>query len=257
MTADRVLDESGFVREGEHVLIVLPAYDAILPLRVKSIVNKEAKWFNYGPVPYTFTGYPEGVMKARSATDGFKFKDVTGRLVGEEAGDMFYHKKPEKLIHAYIDITPHLFRIYQEVPTGAKQIIYLDAVTFTTGVDDVTAVFGYTVGVKEQFFLPNFHIDWFVHNATNMHLRTNVMMKYAEYNVEMPTDADLIFNLMMRKIPAYWWTLPVTTRRVELDRMFEEVYKFPRGVFGLPFYRSYERDRALREIPEKIRGAVI
>lgn len=254
---NRVLDKDGFIKEGEHVLVVFPAYNTILPLRVKSIDNKHAKWFNYGPIPYTFTDYAEGIMKARSATTGFKFKDITGRLTGERAGDMFYHKKPDVLIHAQIDMIPHLFRIYQEIPTGAKQITYLRAVTFTTGIDEATASFGYFVGAKEQLFLPNFHIDWFVHNATNMHLRTHVMMKYAEYTVELPTDVDLIFNMMMRKIPAYWYTLPVTTTRVELDRMFEEVYKFPAEKRGIPFYRSYERERAIREIPEIIRGVSI
>lgn len=254
---NRVLDEDGFIKEGEHILVIFPAYNSILPLRVKSIDNKHTKWFNYGPVPYTFNGYSEGIMKNRSATPGFKFTDITGMLTGEEAGDMFYHKKAEMLLHAQIDIKPHLFRIFQEIPVGSKQVTYIRAVTFTTGVGEATANFGYFVGVKEQIFLPNFHIDWFVHNATNMDLRTNVMMKYAEYTVELPKDADLIFNMMMRKIPAYWYTLPVTTTRTDLDRMFEEVYKFSAEKHGIPFYRSYEREKALREIPEIIRGAAI
>lgn len=246
----RVLDEDGFIKEGECALIVLPAYNSVLPLRVKSIANKGAKWFNYGPVPYN-----EGVMKNRSVTSGFKFKDITGILVGEQAGDMFYHKKEDTLIHAFIDISPHLFRIFQEIPTGAKQITYIKAVTFTTRIDEKTANFGYSVGVKEQFFLPNFHIDWFVHNATNMDLRTNVMMKYAEYNVEIPTDPELIFNTMMRKIPAYWYTLPVSTERVEITRMFGQIYKLKKN--GIPFYKSYEKSRALTEIPSIIAEASI
>jgi len=212
------LDEHGFIKEGEHVLIVLPAYDTILPLRVKAIKNKEANWWNYGPVPYTFSGYNEGEIKARSATSGFKFKDRTGRLTGEQAGDMFYHKKAEKLIHAYIDIKPHLFRIYREIPTGVKQVVYLDAVT---------------------------------------DLKTNVMIKYAEYEVEIPRDAETIFNLMMRKVPAHWYTLPVTSKHSNIDRMFTEIYGFKEGRYGIPFYRSYEREKALSEIPEILSGVKI
>ena len=257
MTEGRVLDEHGFVKEGEHVLIVLPAYNTILPLRIKAIKNKEAEWWNYGPVPYTFSGYNEGEIKARSATSGFKFKDRTGRLTGEQAGDMFYHKKAEKLIHAYIDIRPHLFRIYREIPTGVKQVVYLDAVTFTTDVGDATADFGYTTGVVEQFFLPNFHIDWYVANWTNMDLKTNVMIKYAEYEVEIPRDAETIFSLMMRKVPAHWYTLPVTSKHSTIDRMFTEIYGFAEGRYGIPFYRSYEREKAISEIPEILKGVAI
>jgi hypothetical protein len=253
----RVLDSDGFVKEGEHVLIVFPLYDSVLPLRVKSIANKHAKWFNYGPVPCTFAGYPKGVIPGKSVTEGFRFVDITGRLTGEQAGDMFYHTKPHKLIHAYIDIRPHLFRIYQEIPTGAKQMVYMEAVTHTTEVDAPTSDFGYTTGVKEQFFLPDFHIDWFLYNGTNMALRTNVMIKYAEYNVEIPRDTSLIFDMMMRRVPAYWWTLPITTDRAEFRRMFEERYRFPRGQCGVPFYRAYERDRALREISALLAGVSI
>jgi len=256
--ADRVLDENGFVREGEHVLIVFPAYNSVLPLRVKAVVNKNANWWNYGPLPYTFSDIGvEGVVKARSCTDGFRFKDRTGRLTGEQAGDMFYHNKPSKLIHAYVDIKPHLFRIYHEIPSGVKQYTYMEAVTFTTSVDEYTSDFGYTTGVVEMFFLPGFHIDWFVANWTNMNLRTNVMIKFAEYEVELPTDPKLIFNLMMRRVPSYWWTLPVTSSRVEFDRMFSDIYKFPAEVKGIPLYRSYEEEKALREIPDLIKEVVI
>jgi len=251
--SERVLDAKGFIKEGEHVVIVLPAYDAVLPLRVRSIANKDAEWFNYGPVPYTFTGYPEGVVPSRSTSEGFKFKDRTGRLVAEQATDMFYHKKPGILIHAYIDIRPRLFRIYRDIPTGTKQIRYLETVTFSTGVDEATSIFGYSVGVVEHFFLPNFHVDWYIQNPTNMTLRTNVMMKYAEYKVELPKDPMFIFDLIMRKYPAYWYTLPIQTKFDEMDRLFSEIYKFR----PIPFYRPYEREKAIKEIPNLIREAVI
>jgi len=244
-----VLDKHGFVKEGEHVIMLFPPYDSFIPFRVKSIANKEAEYLNYGPVPYTFTGYPEGVIPGRNVTEGFTFKDITKRLPPELAPDMFYHDKAYKLIHAYINITPHLFRIFREIPVGVKQIVYMELVGFDVAIDSLVALFGYKVGIVEQFFLPDFHINWFIHNATNMDLRTNVMIKYAEYNVEIPRDANLIFNLLMRKIPAYWYTLPITSPRIEFERMFEVRYGFPREVRGFPFYKAYEREKALREIP--------
>jgi hypothetical protein len=250
---DRILDEKGFVREGEHIIIPIPAYNAVLPFRVRSIANKGTEFFNYGPVPYTFSGYPEGVITARSTTPGFKWKDRTGRLVAEQAADMFYFTVPNKLIHAYIDIRPHLFRIYREIPTGTKQTRYLDAVTFTTEVDETASIFGYTVGVVEHIFLPNFHVDWFVHNATNMDLRTSVMIKYAEYEVELVKDPALIFSMLMRQVPAYWWTLPAVTRFNEMDRLLSEIYK----ITPIPHYRQGEKEKALREIPDLIKGATI
>jgi len=251
--SERVLDSKGFVKEGEHITIVLPAYDAVLPLRIRWIANKETEWFNYGVVANTFSGYPEGVMRGRNTTLGFKLKDRTGRLVAEMATNMFYHKKPEKLIHTYIDIRPHMFRIFREIPTGIRQIRYLDTVTFSTGVDETTAIFGYAVGIVEHIFLPNFHVDWFVYNGTNMDLRTNVMMKYAEYEVELVKEPTLIFDILMRKYPAYWWTLPIQTRFDEMDRLFSEIYK----IKMIPHYRPNERERCLREVPELIREAVI
>ena len=251
--SERVIDQHGFLREGEHIVVVLPAYNAAIPFRVRSVDNKDTHWINYGPVPYTFTGYSKGVIPGRNATPGFKFSDITGMLTGEQATDMFYHKKEDILIHAYVDIRPHLFRIYREIPTGTKQTRYLRTVTFTTTVGQNTSLFGYTVGVVEQFFFPNFHIDWFVHNATNMDLRTNVMIKYAEYTVEIPRDPEFIFNLMLRKYPAYWYTLPIQTKFTEMDRLFSEIYKMKM----IPLYKTYERERALSEIPEMIKEAVI
>jgi hypothetical protein len=253
----RVLDSDGFLKEGEHILVVWPIYDTILPLRVKSIANKHAKFFNYGPVPFTFSGYPKGVIPGKSVAGPFRFIDITGRLTGEYAGDMFYHNKAYKLIHAYVDIRPHLFRIYQEIPSGAKQYIYMEAVTHTTDVDVATSDFGYFTGVKEMLFFPDFHIDWYLYNGTNLPLRTYVSIKYAEYNVEIPRDPALVFDMMMRRYPAYWYTMPITTDRKEFRRMFTERYGFPEDRPGIPFYRAYEKPVALREIPEILKGVKI
>ncbi|MFQ6075626.1 MAG: hypothetical protein ACE5Z5_05780 [Candidatus Bathyarchaeia archaeon] len=249
-----VLDEKGFVLEGEHILISIPAYDAVLPLRVKARVNKGAETLNYGPFPYTFPGYPEGVVRGGNVTEAVTFKDITGRYPPERAADMFLYKEPSILLHAYVDIKPYLFRIFQWIPTGTKQIRFLRLVPFEAGSDVIPSTdFGYWVGVKEQVFLPNFHINWQLANRTNMDLRTHVGIRYAEYEVEIPRDPPTIFNLIQRRVPAYWFTLAAITKFVEGDAMFREIYK----VEPIPFYRSYEEERALREIPELIGEAVI
>jgi len=250
----RLVDELGFVLEGQHFLVHLPAWDAVLPFRIKARVNKGAERLNYGPVPFTFPGYPEGVILEMNTTDPFTFKDITGRYPPERAADMFWFPEPDILLHAYVDIRPHLFRIYQWIPSGVKQIRLIRLVTFEPGSATVPpSDFGYSIGVKEQVFLPNIHIDWQIRNQTNMRLRTNVYIRYAEYKVELVKDPATVFNLIVGKIPAYWQTFVVETRFPEGERLFEQIYK----IKPIPFYREYERERALREIPELVRGATI
>jgi len=251
--SERVVDKQGFVREGESIILYLPAWEGIIPFRVIARMNKDAETLNYGPFPYTHAGYPTGVVPGGVTTAPTKFKDITGAYPPERAVDMFFYKEPSMLIHAFVDIRPHLFRIYQWIPTGAKQIRLFRIVTWEPTLAVPTNIFAYSVGVKEQFFLPNFHIDWQLLNGTNMDLRTYTVFKYAEYEVEILKDPATIFNMIQRKVPAYWYTFPVMQKFDEGERMLKEVYK----ITPIPLYKSHELDRAVREIPTLLREARI
>jgi len=252
----KVLDQLGFVKEGEHLLVLMPAWEAVLPFRIRARVNKGAEVLNYGPFPYTFSGYPEGVVPDFQTTTPVTFKDITGRYPAERAADMFYLavKDRDTLVHAYVDIRPRgLFRIYQWIPSGAKQIRLLKMVTFEEGPTPPPTDFGYSVGVKEQVFLPTFHIDWALANRTNMDLRTYVVIRYAEYRVELVKDPAIIFKLLQREIPAHWFTLVAEHKFAEGEALFEDVYK----IKPIPLYRKHEQERARREIPELVKEAVV
>jgi len=200
---DGILDEKGFVLENQYLVVSFPQWNGILAYKVLARTNKGFEELNYGALPVSFSGHTSGVIPANNRTGSFKISWT--RLPTERATDMFWYDDPSKLLHVKLDIKPFMLRKYLYLTEGIQQVRYLGVVTADPSMGDD---FGYWRGEKELIILPFMHIAFDVYNKTNMDLRTYLRIKYGEYKVEFIKDADLLFNLMTRKIRAYWFTYP-------------------------------------------------
>ena len=208
---NRVLDEKGFVQDGEHLVLYFPAWKGIVPIRVIHRVNKEYERYNYGPAPIQFSGFPAGVMPPAvidptsdvpvvpSVTTPFTFPNPL--LPPEISTDMWYFTESEMLFHVKAYIKPYLLRGRLQVPTGTTHVTFhAGRVTATSPYE-----FGYFRGVKEMIFIPNIHVGWILENKTNMAFLTSVVFEYAEYKIELVKEPEVVFELMTKKLPAYWF----------------------------------------------------
>lgn len=244
---ERILDAKGLVEDNKVISIYIPSVDAILPLRVIYRENRGYEEFNYGPIPVSFSGYEDGVIPAEQETSTIMFRYT--KLPPELAEDMFYYTESGKLIHARIKISPILLRVMTEVPLGSKVYSFQDKVT-----QGLTEDFGWFRGEIEMVFLPKIHVGFRFYNPTNLDLRTNVHITYAEYRVEVVKDVDILYKIVTKQYPAYWISFGGKYRFVQLEDAVR-VYGIPgteQLIPRLPEWTS--KEQALSIIREKVKS---
>jgi hypothetical protein len=91
-----------------------------------------------------------------------------------------------------------------------------------------------------------------VHN-TNVNLYTSVKFTYGEYIIEIPRNSSLIFDIIVKRVPSHWITLPINYTDPSITRALTETYGFE----GFPVYRIDERDKAIREYDSLLGGVKI
>jgi hypothetical protein len=225
--------DMGFVQENEYLSIYIPSQMRTLVFRVKRLGNVGYNTIPYGTLPTrpatSFTSYdgtsvklPEpGVMPARSYTSSgitFPFTDVF------DLNDMFFTPRDyaDRLVHAKFTVEPNVLRLGLEVPRGVKQYKFQrDKVL--AGID---RTFGFKRGFIETAFIPELRYGLQVGNDTNIHFRTNVNIEFAEYVIEIPTDPDLIYNILIGREDSYIIGLPVSTYDSSIANALKQSYGF-------------------------------
>jgi len=245
----RIVDSYGLVLEGEYLTVFIPATSRAFVFRVKSRVNRGYEVIDYGPLPLpagaslpTFDGGSvtvpsDGVIPARAYTEGLSFP-LDGAF---DRNDMWYTPEDyrDRLFHVIQYVTPAFLRVDAQIPTAVTQGRFQrDKVV--TGVDKL---FGFARGFYEIVHLPKVHYGYRYGNETNVDLYTFVKFVYAEYVVETPRNSSLIFDVLTRRLPSKWVTLPVNIMDTTVERAMIDAY----GITGFPLRRLDERDRALRE----------
>lgn len=242
-----------FVKPNELLALYFPAYEGIIVFRVRRHLNPEAYAFLYGPLPISFTGYEEGVIPANQVTEWITFPY---RLLPEEyRSDMFYFVEENKLIHAYITVEPSaILRGYLMIPAGQQQYTFRGIIAANPGTSEIESTdFGFFRGTKEMIFIPRVRIQWAFANRSNLDVRTNVKIKYAEYDVEIINDPNIILDVMWGKISSYQYTWGGITRSGDVERVFRDVW----NTWPARFVPRYiERSEALRMIEESITRGV-
>lgn len=253
---DRVVDELGLVRENEYLVLYIPATTKALVFRVVSRYNKGFEVVDYGPLPLKAgtilptldggtTSVPEdGVLPARSYTPpgGIAFP-CSGAY---DSSDMWYVPEDyrDRAFHVVQRVAPAFLRIGIEVPGGVAQARFQkDRVVLGVEKD-----FGFTRGSVEVVHLPKVRYGYRYANDTNLDVYTYVRFTYGEYVVEVPRDAEAVFNVLHKKVPAHWVTIPVTVYDKSVEGALNDVYGFD----GFKLYPYYEREKALSEYRELI-----
>jgi hypothetical protein len=256
-----VTDELGLCPENSFLTAFIPATSKALVFRVKSRVNRRYEVLSYGPLPLTSgTTLPtyeggsvsvpaDGVIPARAYTkDGLAFSTALDVL---EKSDMWFLSKDdrERLFHVIQYVTPLFLRMDVQVPMGVTQGRFQkDRVS--TGVDKD---FGFSRGVYEIVHLPALRYGYRYGNDTNVNLYTSVKFVYGEYIVEIPRNASLVFDILTRRVPSHWLTLPINYTDPSVERALTDTY----GITGFPVYRVDQRDAALREYDALLREVKI
>jgi hypothetical protein len=235
------------LKPNSYLVLYIPPSNRALVFRVKSV--QPFPQFCYGPIPIksgeTLTSYDggtvtapaDGVIPARSYTSPKTFP-LSGAY---DPSDMWYYpsEESERLYHVFQQVTPGFLRVDVQIPMGSVQTRFQRG-RVITGVD---RDFGFARGGLETFHLPKLHYGFRYGNDTNLNLRTSVEFLYGEYVVETPRDAELIFNILQRKVPAYWYDLPIVSYDPDIKSSLLDSYGFE----GFLLYRLDEKDKALAD----------
>lgn len=258
----KVVDNLGLVEENNFLTVYLPILKKALIFRIVARRNKGFEVLNYGSLPLTkeevLASYvsgtqtvPEdGVFPPMSYTaDGHRFPSPFPNVY--EESDMWFLPKEENttLFHVYQYLTPSWIRIDVQIP------IYINQIRFQGDrvVGGVDKDWGFKRGILEMIHFPGIKIGYRWGNDTNLTVYTNVKFIFAEYVVEIPKDPELIFNILVKKVPSHWVSLPVLSNAEDISRELIDVY----GIDGFPLYPITEKDKAISEYKTILKGVTI
>ena len=251
-----VVDSLGLVHENQLLTVYIPAKAAALVFRVKSRQNRGYEIFDYGPLPLTsgetlptFDGGSvsvpaDGVLPARAyvkAGRGFPLSDAY------DPNDMWYVPSKDyedRIFHVIQYITPSFVRVDVQMPKNVtQQRFQRDRI-----IAGMEKTFGFARGVLETIHVPEIHYGYRWGNDTNIDLKTFVRFVYGEYIIEIPKDPELIFNVLVRKVPSKWITLPINSWDPSIESALNRTY----GIIGFTTYGIHEKQKAISEYTELI-----
>jgi len=260
-----MLDKYGLVREGGLITMYLPATGRAFVFRVTGRANKGGEVLNYGPLPTTtsdtLSTYDggsvspsvDGTLPARAYTDALQFSYSNTSLY--DTSDMWYVPEDyrDRLFHVITMTTPAFLRIGVEAPSGVTQT-YFQKTKMPIGV---ASDWGFSRGRFELLHLPKLRYGYRFGNDTNLEVYTSVTFHYAEYMVEIPSDAKTIFEILTGAIPSHWVTMPIAFYDPTIKSALREVYGFE----GFPVYPKWAKSDAIgiyeqliNNIKEGVRG---
>jgi hypothetical protein len=253
-----VVDRFGLVNENSYLVVYFPATGTAIPFRVLARVNKGFEVFNYGPLPITTTtalsSYDggtvtppaSGVMPARSYTPDLAFPAISGTPLvnARDTSDIWYldENDRDRLFHVKMFVYPPIIRTDIRIPINVTQLRFQKERV----VIGVSTVLGFTRGALEFIRLPYLRYGLRFGNDTNLNLYTFVSFIYAEYVVEVPRDADVIADILLKRVPSYWFTMPISYQDPGISDALRRVYGFT-STWGFKLYRHDQREQALKE----------
>jgi len=251
-----VVDNLGLVPEGCYLTLFFPPTGKALVFRVKSRANAGREVIDYGPLPLksgesipTYEGASttvpaDGVIPARSYTTGKTFP-MPGAY---DETDMWYVPEDyrDRLFHVIQHVTPAFLRVEAQIPLNVSQGRFQKDKVMT-GVD---RDFGFSRGKLEMIHVPKLRYGYRYGNDTNVDLYTFARFVYGEYIVEIPRNPGLIFDILTRRVPSHWVSMPISVMDRSILTALEDAY----GIDGFTVYREDQRAEAMREYESVLRG---
>jgi len=246
----RVLDELGLVREGDYITVFIGPSNRAFVFNVKSRANIGREVFNYGPIPLksgetlpTYDGGSatvpaNGVIPARAYTSSGRSFPLSGAY---DETDMWYVPEDyrDRLFHVIQYVTPAFLRMDVQIPVNVPQGRFQKDKVMTGIERDM----GFTRGRIETVHVPRLHYGYRYGNDVNASFYTFVKFVYGEYVVETPRDAQLIFDILVKRVPSHWVSLPISV----VDRAISSALLETYGIQGFPVYRVDQREEAVSE----------
>lgn len=267
----KVLDQLGLILENSFLTVYIPASQKALVFRVISRQNKGAEEIPYGPLPLpsgtplptydgtTATVPADGVIPSRAFTSkGLRFPIGKGtplplETTAASASDMWHlpaKEFKERIFHILMEVTPKTLRCDLQIPTEVTQQRF-QRTKVTLGIE---YDWGFQRGGLETIQIPGVHYGWRFGNDLNPDFYTYVKFTYGEYIIEIPKDPETIFNILNRRTPAHWVTLPVIG---SYDTTFDRVLTANYGFDGFPLYSFDQKEKAISEYRTLLKEAKI
>jgi len=254
------MDKQQLLTEGGFLTVFIPSTSKCLVFRIKAVANKNFPYYHYGSLPLksgdTVASYDggnisipaDGVLPSRGYTGqgmGFPLQGVY------DNSDMWYVPTDyrTRLYHVFQQLTPGFLRTDVQIPAGVTQTRFQK----TEYILGVNKDFGFARGSLETIHLPGIHYGYRWGNDTNLNLMTAVGFTYGEYIVEIPHDAELIFNILTRKVSSYWISLPIMTYDTVIKTALLDNY----GTEGFLLRPISEKDEAISEYKNILEGVKI
>jgi len=251
-----VTDQFGLVKDNEYLVVFLSPTNRALVFRVRGRSNAGREVFNYGPLPInagtslmtydggSTTAPDNGVLPGR----GYTPTGITFPLTGAyDPTDMWYVPEDyrDRLFHVIQYVTPAWIRVEVQIPINVNQGRFQRDRVYT----GVERDFGFSRGRIETVHIPRVRYGFRYGNDTNVAVYTFVRFVYAEYLVETPRNPELVFNILVKRVPAYWYTMPIASLDPAVRIALNDAY----GYEGFPIYTEADRQKALKEYEEILR----
>lgn len=199
-----------------YLLVEVIGDNGFLPFVVTRVLNDGFRYYHYGPVPVG-----DGTI------DGASIDAATGRIVPRWLGpfkfankllpadmqeDMWYHDRPDKLFHVFVDVRPPWLKLLLRVPSETWAVSFRGLLAPDPAQPYGGVPFGYGVGSLEVVYLAQMTASYVVVNETSFRARTDVSFRYAEYEVRPVTDSEKIYRMLVGDLPGlYKYTLGGTS----------------------------------------------
>jgi len=254
------MDKQHLVTEGSYLVCFIPPTGKALVFRVKAVANRAYPDFAYGALPLSsgdsLSSYDggsvsvpaDGVIPARGYTREGKAFPLSG--VYDES-DMWFVPKDynTRLFHVFQEVTPAFLRTDIQIPKDVNQTRFQRGERMV----GLQANFGFARGMLEVIHFPAIRYGYRWGNDSNLDLYTQVKFTYGEYVIEIPKDAELIFNVMTKKVPSYWYSLPITSYDESIKKGLSDAYGFE----GFTLYPATEKEKAVSEYEDLLKEAKV
>jgi hypothetical protein len=237
---ERDKEKPWILQTNEYMAVIIPATQKAFVFRVRAVVNDSWHRILYGTLPgltagttmasyiTTTTTVPAtGVMPAQGYfSAGQQIAPLSGMGTADIA-DMFYTSADafrDRLVHVYHIYTPRWLQIDVQIPIKTVQAGYQEQKVIG-GVG--TQWFGFRRGRTEIVHIPSLRYGWRWGNDTSMNVYANVVFYYGEYIIEIPDDPELIYDILVKRIPfVKYITLPIFSNQTDVTSALKKSYGF-------------------------------
>lgn len=246
-----VTDDYGLVNNNEHLTVYFPYNNKAMVFRVVSRYNAGFEKYWYGNLPLaastvlsTYDGSSAtvaayGRLNARAYVTGLKFANSDTW----DTTDQWFvpYTWNNRIFHSKLHVTPSFLRLGVQIPSNVNQQRF-QREEVVGGADLMNGV-GYTHGDLELIHFPEVHYGYVVGNDTNLAIDVRCSFTYGEYIVEVPSNPEVIFGILQKLAPSYWFTMPMTSS----DQTMTQGLKKTWGFDGFTLYPLQKKAQAIED----------